>query len=562
VASHTVAGQLWPEGTTVSVYPAAAWTDAARSPSGPSVASGTVAGGSVTFTGLAENLRYVAYGASKGVSFLVRAVLETGLSGDRVSDRQRIRELEEYAGDVTSRIAVLQEAPLNIKYPEYGAAVDNSTDDGAAWTAAFAAMPAGGGEILQPRGVSLCSARFNVAARRNVRIIGEATDNDSGGFGSTLVFTGTGASPMVDARNSVGFQVENMTLLYGSASFTGYMIDAGDNGGSDTRKMRLSNVLISGQTGTWTNMAAAVNLTNAVDCYFQQTTFMGGTYGVIGRLAAANYSNAHTFNHCKFWFNLTAHVKNAGESWLFNTPIIEGLQGDKAGFYTYDVDPFDPTGGTKGFTVVNGWWGDVLATGAVGAQMNWAGHGLTILGGRMGAETATVKGIRIAANNCHGIVILGTEGFGPGSPLVDWNGTTGHTGVLIVPGDLGASMALEAGTRPTGALVMDSTGKLANASLTGGVIAYYGLGHQINIAPDAGAPAVIFGSAADAWLKRIDVGVMGTGASQKFVAQGGLGVGNSAAATETIGKAVVKKIQVFDAAGASIGYVPVYSSIT
>lgn len=46
----------------------------------------------------------------------------------------------------------------------------------------------------------------------------------------------------------------------------------------------------------------------------------------------------------------------------------------------------------------------------------------------------------------------------------------------------------------------------------------------------------------------------------KVLATAGLGVGNSAAAT-TLGS-VTKKIQVFDAAGASLGYLPVYDAIT
>jgi len=48
--------------------------------------------------------------------------------------------------------------------------------------------------------------------------------------------------------------------------------------------------------------------------------------------------------------------------------------------------------------------------------------------------------------------------------------------------------------------------------------------------------------------------------SGKFLAPGGIGVGNSASAT-TPGS-VVKKIQVFDASGSSLGYLAVYSSIT
>lgn len=46
----------------------------------------------------------------------------------------------------------------------------------------------------------------------------------------------------------------------------------------------------------------------------------------------------------------------------------------------------------------------------------------------------------------------------------------------------------------------------------------------------------------------------------RLIAMAGLGVGNSAAAT-TLGS-VVKKMEVFDAAGASLGFVPIYNTIT
>jgi hypothetical protein len=451
--------------------------------------------------------------------------------------------------------------PVVLNGQDFGAAIDNSTDDGAAWSAAIAALPAAGGDIFQPRGVSKTSQRIDVSERRNVRIIGEGSDNDAGGFGSTLIYTGTGSSSFIDARNTVGFQMEGFNLLYGSQSFTGKFIDFGDAGGNDTRKGGLTRCLLSGQTGTWTSAATMVDLTNAVDLYFEQTTFMGGTYGVIGRAASTDYSNAHTFNQCKFWNNLTAHVKNAGESWTFITPVIEGLQDDKAGFYTYDSSAFQAL--TKGFVLIDPWFGDVLATGGLDAQINWAGHGLTIVGGRLGAETATVKGIELGANDCDGIVILGTCGVGPGSPMIDWNGTTGHTGVLIIPGNLDGGMALEAGTRPAGALVMGSSGLLVgDLVLTDGVVANNGEGHQIHLHHSAGAPAVLFGSASDSAIRRLDSNFLGTLASGKFLAAGGLAVGNSAAATEVIGKAVVKKMQVFDETGASIGFVPVYSSIS
>jgi hypothetical protein len=49
-------------------------------------------------------------------------------------------------------------------------------------------------------------------------------------------------------------------------------------------------------------------------------------------------------------------------------------------------------------------------------------------------------------------------------------------------------------------------------------------------------------------------------AAGKFTAAAGIGVGNSAAAT-TPGT-VVKKMEVFDAAGASLGFIPIYNAIT
>jgi hypothetical protein len=65
-------------------------------------------------------------------------------------------------------------------------------------------------------------------------------------------------------------------------------------------------------------------------------------------------------------------------------------------------------------------------------------------------------------------------------------------------------------------------------------------------------------AAADVTLKRSATGILQ--ASGKLTAVGGLGVGNSAAAT-TPGS-VVKKIQVFDASGTSLGFIPVYNTIT
>ena len=56
-------------------------------------------------------------------------------------------------------------------------------------------------------------------------------------------------------------------------------------------------------------------------------------------------------------------------------------------------------------------------------------------------------------------------------------------------------------------------------------------------------------------------GSVSTLAGQKLLVPAGIGVGNSAAATGPVGN-VVKKVQIFDASGTSLGYVPVYDAIT
>lgn len=63
----------------------------------------------------------------------------------------------------------------------------------------------------------------------------------------------------------------------------------------------------------------------------------------------------------------------------------------------------------------------------------------------------------------------------------------------------------------------------------------------------------------DVSLSRIEAGVLRNQAGGKIISQGGFGVGNSAAAT-TPG-AVVKKIEVFDNVGVSLGFIPVYATI-
>jgi hypothetical protein len=73
----------------------------------------------------------------------------------------------------------------------------------------------------------------------------------------------------------------------------------------------------------------------------------------------------------------------------------------------------------------------------------------------------------------------------------------------------------------------------------------------------AAAAGIRFGPKGDTNLHRSAADVLKT--DDKLITGVGLGVGNSASAT-TLGS-VVKKMEVFDATGASLGYVPIYDAI-
>jgi hypothetical protein len=92
VASHPISGQRWPDGTSVSVYLAAAYVNPPAAPSGTPVTTAAVLSGTVTFTGLTAGLRYVAYAAGVGVRFLVQPGSVDTLRPITGPEAQEIRE--------------------------------------------------------------------------------------------------------------------------------------------------------------------------------------------------------------------------------------------------------------------------------------------------------------------------------------------------------------------------------------------------------------------------------------------------------------------------------------
>jgi hypothetical protein len=94
VASFTITAAPWPAGTSVGVYDARSWMNTAAAPPGAPLGGGVVTlAGTVAFTGLADNARYVAFADGLGVRF---ATAVPGLHQSvAVPDRERIKLLED-----------------------------------------------------------------------------------------------------------------------------------------------------------------------------------------------------------------------------------------------------------------------------------------------------------------------------------------------------------------------------------------------------------------------------------------------------------------------------------
>jgi hypothetical protein len=134
MASRTINGWQWPDGTVVSVYLASAQVAGSDNPSGSVIASGTVVGGSVTLDGLQEKINYVAHGAGKAVRFRVDPARAEGLAPAEAGVRPRLDALEELLGAGESRVRVrsLREFYTGSSQP---ADVLGYIQDGLAWSA-------------------------------------------------------------------------------------------------------------------------------------------------------------------------------------------------------------------------------------------------------------------------------------------------------------------------------------------------------------------------------------------------------------------------------------------
>lgn len=379
MANFTIKNTRFPDGTVVGAYVATPYTTfpANGRPPGTAVKTATASGREVIFSGLEYGTRYFAAAEVNG-SFIHYAFLTETAS-----------EPEARESDAAD-IAVIKEGPINVEYPEYGADGTRGTDSTAAFQAAITALPPEGGEIDALNRFQV-DGQLNCEGKRSIKIKGQVGIGRGLDPRSQILFTQGGSSPLINAKKTDGFILEDIELQYSNAGFTGTMIDLTEAFHPDLFRVHLN--------ASGLETALGVDLRKVESATLTKVQFGGGVgTGLRGKLENSDHSNVVHLRNCIFKEAKTIHAKNAGESWKFESCIFEPLINGKAGAYTADEGVM-----AYGLTFDNCWFGDALAEGT---QLTLRGKALNVRGGTLGSgalgiyvpdtasDALTVKGVR------------------------------------------------------------------------------------------------------------------------------------------------------------------------
>lgn len=441
MASFTFSiGHPFPVGTVVYAYRDLGFTPGNYRPPGTPAGSGTVAvGGGLVLTGLSEETDYWAVGQIASVWRWVRVKIDPGTA---VGVEDRVDSLEAGA-------AVTKEAPLNVRYPEYGAVGDGVTDEAdafEAWKTALTAARKGSGFI--PKGSYRLPGSFSLESEASVEIFGEGCvrDVNGGERGTVLNFIGDPGGRQFDLRKVKSLDLRHLTVVNANATFDGHVIDLQNDGGSgatDTRDVVLDHVTVFGGAASRLP-SSGLYVANSHGITLRELSVFDCQVGLLGRTTDSEYVIALVLEGGMFQNNVLAHIKNMGAGVAgfrggvtkFGGGVrFEPLSNGKAGAYRHDVGVLADI-----LTFDHAWFGDVSV--GTDPQIMFGGYCLNVLACRLGQESGVADSriIQIDANDSESIIVVGNEAIGnaanPVPMLVDFAATTGHETIHVGPNKL------------------------------------------------------------------------------------------------------------------------------
>ncbi len=315
----------------------------------------------------------------------------------------RVDSLESSSATAAARIAVLREAPINLKDPQYGAIGDGSsaTADTAALAAAKAAISNTGnyrgGTILVPPGDYRINTGLNADDSQGLIIegvAGRATNQPR------LLYTPSTGS-LVTGKSSQGLTLRNLRLEYSHASYAGELLNFDHSAlATDVFFLTVEDCWIGGVPGV-DGARSLLRLNKTIISKVRGNRFIRAEVGVRGRdpdySVAIDIEAQNEFNELS-----EAGVHCPGESWTIDDNTFEPTAAGAASGISTDLAAF-----AQGLNITGNWFGDVT-TGA-GTWIKAKALGGQISGNRMATPGPDAGATHMALHACEGLAIAGNR---------------------------------------------------------------------------------------------------------------------------------------------------------
>lgn len=288
--------------------------------------------------------------------------------------------------------------PIDVR--NFGVVGDGSADDTTAMQAALDSLGATlGGSLFIPAGLVVkCSGTLSIDTISNVSIVGETNFGHVVNYPSILRYTGTG-SRFIDARNTSGFNLRNLSIDYTSSSFAGNLVDISSSnpGVTVSSAATVSNCHL-GPNVSRLGTATLLNLNCHIGPYVTSTFFWRGAPAVVGAATSGQSVRVTLVNN---WFSESdsCPIIEGGEGWVIQGNSFEPRTGGIG-------QAFANTNPCKGMIWSGNWFGDV----ATGAGTVWIDahsvEGMAFIGNQI-AGLGTIGGVGIKLTSCNGVQIDG-----------------------------------------------------------------------------------------------------------------------------------------------------------
>lgn len=276
-----------------------------------------------------------------------------------------------------------------------GAANDSAIADA---LAVLDAVSLKGGTLQFGKGTYYFDSPIDLSYLWGITLQGVGGVSGGASPGTILMYTGTGTR-FIDMRGALGVFLDRLDIQWDNASFSGTLVDAGNDGSHDSFRCGMKRCNLGCSVGSGVLL---LDLDKAIEFVADECHFMYGDPAVQGLATGGSYSNVITFRDCVWTNSRSIPIARPGETWAFYSCTFEQRLNGAAGA----IDSGSTSTPGIGLTLDNCWLGDVTASG--GTWIYYSGKGLNIRGCRItGSSYSSTYAVSLAT--VYGFVIEGNQ---------------------------------------------------------------------------------------------------------------------------------------------------------